>query len=316
VMPYDKGYLQDTLPPIWTMNFNLASAPTSDSASVYAALAANFSAALIITVNGVTITPTSTSGAVFGNKSDAMIRMGIHGAFTDVRLKFLASILHKGANTIIFTQRLTGGATTGDLMFDYVRLEADGTNVTILPVTFGDIQAYQKNQDVQVDWQILTEADIKLYEVERSTDGQNFIQIGTVASKGNSTDVLNYGFLDVSPNNGNNFYRIKSIGVDGTVQYSKIVKVTLAGNGISSLVIYPNPITGNAIGLQLNNFATGNYALTLTNKLGQQIFAKTIANNGTASSQTIMLDKNLAAGVYQLKLVGNNTVVTQQIVKQ
>ncbi len=315
VMPFDKGYHQSTSP-VWTINFALGSAPTAGSTvSLYTALAANFSSALIVTVNGTNIT-NPTTGVTFGNKSDAMIRMGIHGAFTDARINFPASNLHAGNNTISLSQRLTGGATTGDLMFDYLRLEADGTTLTILPVTFGDIQAYQKNQDLQVDWQILTEANIKLYEVERSTDGQNFTQIGTVASKGNSTVVLNYGFLDVSPSNGNNFYRIKSVGLDGTVQYSKIVKVTLAGNGNSSLVIYPNPIIGNSIGLQLNNFETGTYTLTLTNKLGQQVFAKTIANNGTASSQTVMLDKNLAAGVYQLKLVGNNTVVTQQVIKE
>lgn len=315
VMNYDKNV--QAASPVWTINFNLAAAPTTGStASMYVALATNFSAALIATVNGTLITPTATSGAVFGNKSDAMIRMGIHGAFTDVRLNFPASNLHAGTNSIVLTERITGGATNGDLMFDYIRLEADGTTATVLPVTFGNIQAYQKEQNIQVDWQILTETNIKLYEVERSTDGQNFTKIGTVASKGNSVITLNYGLLDVPPNNGNNFYRVKSIGTDGTVQYSKIVKVTLAGNSSNSLMVYPNPIIGNTIGLQMNNFEKGNYILTLTNKLGQKVFNQTISNNGTISSQNILLDKTLATGVYQLKLVGNNKVVTQQVVKQ
>jgi len=123
VMPYDKS-AQSTSPK-WTVNFKLPLAPKSGTnASVYVALAASFSAALILNVNDSNITSPVT-GVTFGDNSDAMIRKGIHGAFTDARFTFPASLLKAGDNHIAFTIRITGGGTSGDVMFDYLRLEAD-----------------------------------------------------------------------------------------------------------------------------------------------------------------------------------------------
>jgi rhamnogalacturonan endolyase len=126
VHPYNKTINNES--PKWNVNFNLSSAPVSGSnASVYVALAANFSAALILTVNGTNVTVPAT-GFAPGNNSNAMIRKGIHGAFADTRFTFPASYLKAGANQITFTLRVTGSATSGEVMYDYIRLEADLPN--------------------------------------------------------------------------------------------------------------------------------------------------------------------------------------------
>lgn len=117
--------------PVWNINFDLATAPvTGSTASVYVALAANFSAALILNVNGTNVTSPST-GIIPGNDADAMIRKGIHGAFAEVRFNFPASNLHAGANKISFSLRKTGGASSGDVMYDYLRLEASGATLSV-----------------------------------------------------------------------------------------------------------------------------------------------------------------------------------------
>ncbi|GGA87618.1 hypothetical protein GCM10008015_30320 [Flavobacterium palustre] len=123
VHPYNKTIHSES--PKWNVNFNLDSAPvTGSSASVYVALAANFSSALILTVNGTNVTVPAT-GFAPSNNSNAMIRKGIHGAFADTRFTFPASYLKAGANQITFTLRVTGSATSGEVMYDYIRLEAD-----------------------------------------------------------------------------------------------------------------------------------------------------------------------------------------------
>jgi hypothetical protein len=94
------------------------------NASVYVSLAAAFSTALIFDVNDSNVT-SPTTGITFGDPSDAMIRKGIHGAFNEVRFTFPASLLKVGDNHISFTLRPTGGSTAGDVMFDYLRLEAN-----------------------------------------------------------------------------------------------------------------------------------------------------------------------------------------------
>ena len=115
--------------PKWNVNFDLATVPTTGStASVYVALAANFSAALILTVNGTNVT-SPTTGIGPGNPTNAMIRKGIHGAFAEVRFNFPASILRVGTNKITFSLRIAGNASSAEVMYDYVRLEASGTTL-------------------------------------------------------------------------------------------------------------------------------------------------------------------------------------------
>lgn len=124
---YNKSI--NTSSPKWNVNFNLNNAPTAGSnASIYIGLAANFSAALIVTVNGTNVT-LPTTGFAPSNNSNAMIRKGIHGAFADTRITFPASYLKAGTNQISFTLRVTGSATSGEVMYDYIRLEANGSTL-------------------------------------------------------------------------------------------------------------------------------------------------------------------------------------------
>jgi rhamnogalacturonan endolyase len=115
--------------PAWKVNFNLATAPEGSKASVYVALAEVNGATLILSVNGENVT-VPKSGLSFTDSSNAMIRKGTHGAFNEVRFDFPASKLKAGANQISFTLRLTGGGTSGNVMYDYVRLEAEGTTLS------------------------------------------------------------------------------------------------------------------------------------------------------------------------------------------
>ncbi|OXA76717.1 hypothetical protein B0A65_18160 [Flavobacterium frigidimaris] len=111
--------------PAWNINFNLDNNPTSGSiASVYVALAEMKGANLILNVNGTNVTNPLT-GVYFAENSNAMIRKGTHGTFNDTRFNFPAELLKKGANQITFTIRVGGSATLGNVMFDYVRLEAN-----------------------------------------------------------------------------------------------------------------------------------------------------------------------------------------------
>lgn len=124
VQYYDKNKYA----PQWNINFTLTDDPSPDStAAVYIAYAANYNDASIVKVNGTNIT-SPTTGIYPPNKSDAMIRKGIHGAFGDHWFTFPANLLHAGDNQITLTIRITGGSTYGQIMYDYVRLEAWGTS--------------------------------------------------------------------------------------------------------------------------------------------------------------------------------------------
>jgi rhamnogalacturonan endolyase len=118
--------------PAWNVNFNLAQAPTTGTtASVYVGIAEIKSAALILSVNGTNVTTPST-GISFVENSNAMLRKSTHGTFNETRFDFPGSLLKIGTNQITFTIRVGGSETLGDIMYDYIRLEADlGSTLSI-----------------------------------------------------------------------------------------------------------------------------------------------------------------------------------------
>src|SRR5882757_7038889 len=126
-------------------------------------------------------------------------------------------------------------------------------NMFPLPVTLYEIRAAQKPGGIEVLWKVAGESNMAKYEVERSIDGQNFTKIGEVASQ-NSPQSITYSLLDVNPNNGVNFYRLRLIDRDGSKRYSSIVRVDLSGMN-TGMSIYPNPVVNKQVTVQLNNLS-------------------------------------------------------------
>jgi hypothetical protein len=185
--------------------------------------------------------------------------------------------------------------------------------MNVLPVTFSTIKAVKQNADIEIDWKVENEMNIKQYEVEKSADGVHFEKFAVVISKGNR-NTINYTWLDKSPVNGNNFYRIKSIGINGQEEYSSVVKVNIEG-GKQEIVISPNSIMNNVINLQFNNMPAGTYKVRLVNNLGQVFMAKEILHTTGNSAEAIRAGKNLPKGIYNLSVIKpDNTMLSFKLI--
>ncbi len=203
-----------------------------------------------------------------------------------------------GQRDDIYAQRLNNNGTLGDIL---------------LPVTLTNIKAFQKNTGVQIEWTAQQASNIDRYEVERSANGRQFSMLGNVHVTGNSSIAIKYNLFDPFPFSGVNFYRIKIIEA-GKETYSQILKVNMNNGSKNNINVYPNPIKGNAIGLEIN-LQKGNYTLIVTNTFGQQVMNKKITHAGGATTETLEFSKALAAGVYQLRLTGEGVDMTRQIIK-
>ena len=184
-------------------------------------------------------------------------------------------------------------------------------NVFPLPVTFGEFKAYQKNSDIELAWKILTEINTEKYEVEKSDNGRNFRKIGEVAATGGN-GVIDYTFLDIHGNTGDNFYRLRVVDRDGQFKYSAVVRVNL-GNG-SQLMIYPNPVTGKQINIQMTKLVKGRYEFVLYNTGGQIVFKKYIDHRGGSAAEVIQLPASLASGLYRARLEKNETIFSKSLI--
>ncbi|UAY50714.1 T9SS type A sorting domain-containing protein [Ferruginibacter albus] len=172
----------------------------------------------------------------------------------------------------------------------------------VVPVTFSSVMASQVNNTVSVEWKAENEINVAGYEVERSTNGIDFVKVADVSYNNSGKSSNAYNWSDVNIVDGNSYYRIKEIGKDGKTQYSKILKIS-NNKSNSSINVYPNPVVGKTIGLQLNNQISGTYKVRLVNNFGQVITTQTINHKGGSSTQTVSIDKNIGKGIYRLEVM-------------
>jgi hypothetical protein len=173
----------------------------------------------------------------------------------------------------------------------------------VLPITFRELKANQQNENIAVQWSVENENNTSKYQVEKSTNGRDFVLVNTTKASGTNHALASYSWLDVNGANGDNFYRIKTISLTGSVEYSKIVKVSI-GKNKAGIAIYSNPVRDGVIGLQLNNMLAGNYTVLITNNMGQLVSKSTLNHNGGNAAQTITPSALLSAGSYNLEVLG------------
>lgn len=93
---------------------------TKDSASLYLSFAGANYAALIVTLNGTNLS-VPTTGFGIPNSGNAMIRLGSHSTWSDLRITFPAKLLKSGTNTLLLNQRKAAYGSA--ILHDYLRME-------------------------------------------------------------------------------------------------------------------------------------------------------------------------------------------------
>lgn len=176
-------------------------------------------------------------------------------------------------------------------------------SAAVLPVSITDIKAYPFAKGIQIEWNGYNEINLTGYDIEKSANAISFNKVNYTPSH-NSGDVSNnYKWLDASPVADDNFYRIKAIGKDGSVQYSPVVKVNI-GSISSSIKVSPNPVNTNVINTQLTNVQAGKYIINLYTLNGKKITTTSYSHLGGSAVVSLITDK-LAAGVYIVEVKGN-----------
>ena len=102
-----------------------------------------------------------------------------------------STLQEKYADLFVVVSNIVSGTTTQENSI----ISRISNNCQALPVNFGAIRAINKNDQLIIDWQALTEENVKEYVVQASKDGANWKDIGKISSKaanGSSTDTLLY----------------------------------------------------------------------------------------------------------------------------
>ena len=182
-----------------------------------------------------------------------------------------------------------------------------------LPVTFTNVKAQQQVKDILVEWKVSNQLNIAQYEVEKSIDGLNFSKVNAQASILTNTGNAGYNWLDVQAVEGDNFYRIRSIGNNGYIKISEVVKVTI-GKGKQLITVYPNPVVNKLASVQFSNMEKGTYWLRLISTSGQVVSNQQLIHNGGSGIYPLKLNNDVTAGAYQLEITKLGGTTTNQTI--
>jgi uncharacterized repeat protein (TIGR01451 family) len=197
---------------------------------------------------------------------------------------------------------------TAGIYFDYNLPVATNVQKTVvfsltpLPITLVFFQAILLNNGAaDVKWKTATENNVSHFEVLRSANGIDFTTIGTVEPGKPS-----YLFKDRTPLIGYNYYRLRTVDIDGSTQYSNTVLVNVKNENNIISSIYPNPGNGRTVNVKLQGLIQGNIRIQILDQLGRTLLSKQYSQQNSSGFKTeLNLDK-LSKGNYILKIIAND----------
>ncbi len=124
------------------------------------------------------------------------------------------NLLKNISRVLLLSLLFCGTVLAAEYSIDFFTTKADGNNVV-------------------VEWRCSTEKSVVRYEIERSTDGQNFRLVNTVDSRGayqlyryvDSDVLMKSGEGQPKVSAGSTYYRLKIIGSDNSTSYSSLSTV-------------------------------------------------------------------------------------------
>lgn len=176
--------------------------------------------------------------------------------------------------------------------------------LTTLPVQMVSFTANLVNNASILNWTTSSEVNTASFEVERSIDGTNYTQIGTVAANGNSTIPIDYTYTDndaVSQSAPTIYYRLKIVDRDGHFAFSNVVTISLADMA-GRVTVFPNPASDKT-NVTIGAVSDGQVKWSVVDNAGRTMMQSTIQAKKGRNNITLNLNK-LSSGIYYLSVKG------------
>ncbi len=179
---------------------------------------------------------------------------------------------------------------------------ANFTNTT-LPLELLTFSGQQLAETVTLHWQTNNETNTQHFMVEASTEGFNFLPLGTVMAKEKGNGIYSF-----TAKTNQAYFRLKMTDKDGRFVYSQVLKLEKSAQHFS---LVPNPAKGTTtLGLHVKEAQT--IFLQMVNAKGQ--ICKTQKEKLLNGYNSVVIDLiGLVRGIYcvQIQGIGNRMLVVE-----
>jgi len=254
---------------------------------------------------------------------------------------FVGSTCNRGntsnCSEVVAGMAFSGGHTsiTIRMGYNYNRISGNGLNSqpgrlyastfgcfdfpqqTQLPITLINFAGNYRNQVTTLSWETENEMNFDHFEIQRSTDGNNFATIGQKQSLQNEQGRIQYQFSDnlSAFNESTFFYRLKIIDKDGGYTYSNTILIRKEQKSISGISVSPNPvISGNSFSVRFTSKDNNMVYCKLIDPSGKTIFTQ--QNKVSPGNNSILLDipSQMQAGLYILQVSSETMAESAKII--
>lgn len=186
-----------------------------------------------------------------------------------------------------------------------------GSSSTTLPVVWRSFTASLTGKDdITLNWVIDENQNAKVYEVEHSLNGTDFVKIGEVL---NIADVKSYSFDYPSATPGTHYFRVHEVDLDGKFIYSKIISATVQTAG-ASLRLFSNPVNTGAVDMEIVSATAGKAVFSLLSTTGARLLVRQ-QQLQSGSNRLQLPISNVAAGNYILEVRIGSTILHENLIK-
>lgn len=178
----------------------------------------------------------------------------------------------------------------------------------LLPVTLSKFDVVRINGDqVAVNWETTSEANVDMLYVERSKDGRYFNTLFEVVPRGKSIGNTLYQVTDKTPISGTSYYRLRERDLDGLNKIYPVQKITIN----STVTRFYAKYRQSLIAVDLSG-DDGTYHVSLVNLNGQLITRTAVDINGGNAHLDIDAS-TLKSGMYLVNVYGNGINRTEKV---
>jgi hypothetical protein len=183
---------------------------------------------------------------------------------------------------------------------------------TVLAIRLDYFTGVLKDKKGLLKWRSTFEENIGDFEIQKSLNGKDFFLLTHVTPKNISGS--EYNTEDASLATGSNFYRLKVINLDGTVDYSQVVKINYKKGTPSGWFVYPNP-AGENTSLVYQSVTSKQITVNLTDVSGKLI-SHSSYNIAAGNNKINISTQQLTAGIYMITIFDDGEKETSAFIKR
>ncbi len=192
-----------------------------------------------------------------------------------------------------------------------------GSNGLPLPVTLVDFTGDAEIDKVKLNWSTASEKNNDYFTVQRSVDGELFIDVAQITGIGTSGKLNNYSIDDFTAPQGNVYYRLLQTDFDGTTTVHKTIMVNYGGLNKPFVALFPNPSSkSQQINVRGGNFiASHPLLIQIMDVFGNIIYTRqTESDSGGYFSATLDALPTSTSGFYLVRITDNKSSIIVKLI--